>query len=253
MKKNYFLLVLLSLLILSFDYLSVLNPLKIILEKPVMLVKKELYTRTVSIRLLPYLLVNFEKLENQAEKLEENRRALFELAATVDELKNENDSLRKQLGSPLPSDFQFIPATVIASARFLELDAGSEAGIKTGMAVLDGSFLVGRIRDVSAYRSQVVLLTDEDIKVPAITDRGTRGRVSGSFNKSIVFNEVLQKDPLFLDDLVSTSGEEGFPPDLIIGKISHIDSDDAAVYKQAAVVSLAETAVRKKVFVTTRI
>ena len=121
------------------------------------------------------------------------------------------------------------------------------------MAVLDGSFLVGRIRDVSAYRSQVVLLTDEDIKVPAITDRGTRGRVSGSFNKSIVFNEVLQKDPLFLDDLVSTSGEEGFPPDLIIGKISHIDSDDAAVYKQAAVVSLAETAVRKKVFVTTRI
>ena len=118
--------------------------------------------------------------------------------------------------------------------------------------MVEGRTFIGSVNKAADFRSRVLLLTDEDIAVPAITDRGTRGIVSGRFNKTVLFDQVLQKDPLFIDDLLLTSGEANYPPNLIIGKISHIQSDDAAVYKQATVESEADIPLFKKVFVVER-
>lgn len=47
----------------------------------------------------------------------------------------------------------------------VDLDKGSEAGIKVGMPVVTGSGLVGRITLVTPGRSQVQLISDPDFKV----------------------------------------------------------------------------------------
>jgi len=251
-KKTFFLLVLSSLILILLDYLTYLNFLKKPLENPIIYVKKTVYTKSADFRFLPHLLANYKSVTEKLDSYEENRRSLIELQVTLDELKNENDSLRKQLGSPLPPDYLFIPARVIAWSRYLELDIGFKDGVREGMAVVEGRTLIGSVNKAADFRSRVLLLTDEDIAVPAITDRGTRGIVSGRFNKTVLFDQVLQKDPLFIDDLLLTSGEANYPPNLIIGKISHIQSDDAAVYKQATVESEADIPLFKKVFVVER-
>ena len=118
-----------------------------------------------------------------------------------------------------------------------------------GMPVVDGSTFIGRISKTTDRRSLVILLTDNDLNVPVISNRGTRGKVNGQLGKLVLLNQVLQRDPLFLDDIFFTSGEEGFPPKLLIGKVVHIDTDDVDVYKQAQIAPYAEIDLIKKVFV----
>ena len=252
MRKTFIPAAFSALVLLMLDYLTYLNFLKKPIESPIIYFKKTVYTKSASLRFLPHLLANYKSVTGKLDSYEENRRGLIELQVTIDELKNENDSLRKQLGSPLPPDYLFIPATVIASSRYIELDIGLKDGIREGMAVVEGRTLIGSVNKAADFRSSVLLLTDEDIAVPAITDRGTRGIVSGRSNKTVLFDQVLQKDPLFIDDLLLTSGEAGYPPNLVIGKISHIQSDDAAVYKQATVVSEVDSPHLKKVFIVER-
>jgi len=167
----------------------------------------------------------------------------------ITSLEEENASLRRQLGAPLPSNYQFITSDIIAVSRHMEIDSGRRQGIKPGMSIVDGLTLIGRVSQVTENRSLITLLTDRELSVPAISNRGTRGKVEGQLGELVVLKEVLQKDQLFLDDIILTSGEGGFPPKLIIGKITRIKSDDAAVYKEASVELFADITLLKKIFV----
>ena len=249
MRRKFFNLLFLSFLLLTLDYFNFAEPIRISLEPVIVNLKKTIYQGFYQLKYLPNILLNYNKIVSDLNENQELKNENRKLKVEVQNVSDENENLRRQLGAPLPPSFRFIPADVIAVSRHMEINIGRANGVKTGMSVVDGLTLIGRISQVSARRSQIQLLSDTNLQIPAITNRGSRGTIVGQLSEFIVFKSVLQKDPLFLEDILTTTGENGFPPKLLIGTVFHIDNDDAQVYKQAQVKAFSNPFLLKKVFV----
>ncbi|OGG02943.1 hypothetical protein A2W14_02065 [Candidatus Gottesmanbacteria bacterium RBG_16_37_8] len=249
MRRKFFILLTLSILLFFLDRIRMIDLLRQPAEPLIISVKTAIYQGFFQLRLLPNILINYTSIISDINKNRQLTSEYDSMKLRIVELEEENQSLRKQLGAPYPPSFSFIPADVIAVSRFMEINIGSQNGVKIGMPVVDGLTLIGRISQTTNRRSLVLLLTDTELQIPAISSRGARGKVVGQLGNLILFKSILQKDPLFLEDIVLTSGEEGFPPKLLIGKVTHINTDDVAVYKEALLSPYAQFDLVKKVFV----
>lgn len=235
MRRKFAVLVVISIILLSVDYFKFTKPLLNLTDPVIIFIKKSIFQETYKLRLLPVIILNYDNIVNDFEKIQKQNIENRDLKMQLEEEKSENASLRKQLGAPFKSNFILIPANVISVTRFMELNAGSVNGARSGQSVVDGKTLIGKIIQVSESRSQVQLITDREFVVSAITNRGSRGQVTGQMGEFLLFNEVLQKDPLFLEDILLTTGEGGFPKDLMVGQVERITTREAAVYKQAQI------------------
>lgn len=248
-SKSFPLLLAISLLILLLDKKNLITVIKAPFEQIVVPFKKNVYQSIYHLRFFPTVFMSYGQLLQEKNNLADLKRQKDELNLKLQLQAAENEDLRRQLGSSLPTSYRYIPAPVIGLSRFLEIAAGSQEGVGDGMPVVVGDVFIGNIINVSKNRSLVRLITDKDMKVTAKTNRGTFGEVIGRVGQSILFDKVLQKDPLFLDDLVVTRGTDGLPPNLLIGKISHIKSDDAAVYKEAVIEALVDITQKQNILI----
>lgn len=212
-------------------------------------VKAEIFQSTNGIKALYNVSVNYSRLLKLYEGKENWSQKIEELQMKVRILESENIKLRRQLEAPLPPSYKFVPAQVIAVTRFMEIEAGSDQGIKKGQLVVDELTLVGIVETVSARRSNIKLITDPDFQIAAVTSRGTRGIAAGQGKGNMALTKVLQKDPLFLSDQVLTLGAEFVPPNLLIGKITNITAEETSTYKQAKIAALLDLGREKNVFV----
>lgn len=249
MRKKFFLLIILSLILIGLDYLKISKIFTKQAEPLITEIKDVIYQRTHHLKFVPTVIFNFENIVTEIGEKQKLTNENKQNRIKIQDLEEENNSLRKQLGAPLPPEFKFIPAEVIAISRYMEINIGSNNGVIQGMAVVEGTTLVGKILKTTEVRSQVQLLTDSDLSVPAISNRGSRGNIVGQLGEYMVFKDVLQKDPLFLEDIIMTSGEGELPKELLIGSVAKIDSDDADVYKSARIKSNNTYSLIKKVFV----
>lgn len=223
-----------SLLLLAFDYFGLLTIVKDPLGIIPITSKRIVYGTSRALRDAGSLIITYPQM---GAVVKENNRLKSDIAQMEEKLKetaDENTILRKQLEAPLSPSYTYIPAHVVSVSRFMEIDQGENSGIAKDMTVVDGSVYIGKVTTVAANRSQIMLPDDANSRIPAKTSRGTRGFVGGVSGVTTLVS-VLQKDPLFQDDTVVTSGEEGEVPNLLIGKITFIQSDDSSVYKQATV------------------
>jgi rod shape-determining protein MreC len=238
-----------SLFLMSLDYFEVLSPVKNAVDPLVLSIKKNVYNINLITGNFTSLVMQYSSIKKIAEEREQFFKENTRLMLENNFLKNENEKMRSQLLAPLPSAYEFIPAQIIGMTHFMELDVGEVSGVKTGMTVVDGINFIGKVNSVSNYRSEIIMPTDANISIPAKTGRGVKGYINGQFGNKITLTKVLQKDPLFLDDQVFTSGEDNYPPNLLIGKISHIEVNDVSVYKQAEVNSVVDYNKEKLVFI----
>lgn len=247
--KNISLLIFVSLLLLILDFFHLLNFVKSPLESVIIPVKQQVYDAQAALSNFTAILWQYPKFNTMAENrqrlIKENNDLTFQLQL----LQEENTALRKQLDAPLPASFQYIPAQILGISRYMEISVGENAGVKPGMTVVDGANLIGKIVSTARLRSRVMLLNDPDISIPAKTSRGVIGRVIGQSSQAIILDKVLQKDSLFLNDQVVTTGEENLPPNLILGKIVHITANDTDPYKQAKIEPVINLQSLKTVFV----
>ncbi len=189
----------------------------------------------------------------QTKELTEERTQLLQ---TVEELKHgqrvlkdENDELRKQLDAPASATYPLIPAMVTGMSAQLEVAAGERDGVQQGMSVIVGQTLIGKVAAVSQFRSRVMFLTDPAISVPIRTSRGVTGVLFGRAGNQLIVDQILQKDPLFLEDQIYTTGDGGYSPNLLIGEVSFITSTDVAVYKQATITAPVDYRAVRVVFI----
>lgn len=252
MRKTFIILISFSLIFILLDNYHLMDFLKKPLETQIVFLKEKTYNSTLVLRVLPQTVLNYYSILEKEKKLATLEEQLLNLKIRNQNLNEENEDLRRQIKAPLPVSFRIVPAKVISISRFLEIavDGGT---VKQGMPVVYGDILLGVIHKVENQRSLVMLTTDQDLEIPAKSEKEAKGFVSGQFSHNLVFSKVLQKDSLFLNDLVLTSGEGGYPADLIIGKVTHIISDDVAVYKQARLDTVTDIDTKKNVFVITSV
>lgn len=244
-------LIAISILLVVLDLLGLLNPIKSISDIIIVPVKRMVFTTYgTSIRTID-IMSHYQSINKTVEELLTLTTENKKLQESVRLLTKENESLRKQLGSPMPPSYQFVPASVIAFSDHMEIWAGAKQGIKKGMAVVMGNVLLGQINEVSEQRSSVILTIDDASSVPIKTSRGSTGVAQGYFGKELKLDRILQKDPLFLGDTILTTGANNFPPNLLIGAVAYITSDEVSSYKQAKLTPAYDKERLETVFVIT--
>lgn len=251
MDKSFrlYLFVSVSILFIILDHFSLLSVIRKPFDSVIIPVKKSIYQATQKMTNFSLIIREYSQIKSQNGKWNAIISENDQLKEKVRLLTEENIKYRQQLDSPLPSSFKFIPSQVISLSRYMEIWSGSQNGVASGMTVVDRDVYIGKIIKVTPLRSLVLMPYDKDSMIPVKTSRGTKGNVTGANGTTIVMDKILQKDQLFLDDSIVTTGEGGYPPNLLIGKIKHIDADDVSVYKQAQIAPIIDFNSEETVFV----
>jgi len=165
------------------------------------------------------LYTNYENLIVENNKLKNS-------ISKQDFLEMENTQLRKLIEEQISSSANLVSARVLMDQKspYLNsfiINAGANKGIKNGMAALDGENFIGRIVDVSFFSSRVLLVSDLNSRIPAITEpSGFHAIINGHG----INNPTLEYLPINHNvkdgDKIYTSGKEGiFAPGIPIGEV----------------------------------
>ena len=140
-------------------------------------------------------------------------------------LEEENKRLKKTINEYIYNSKEMVAKVLIdKNSPFLKsiiVNKGSKDNVKLGMAVLDETYLVGKIVEVNYSTARALLVSDLNSKIPVIIEpSGHHAILSGNgTNKPIL--EYLPENYTIQDgDKVYTSGKEGiFSPGIPIGEI----------------------------------
>ena len=182
----------------------------------------ENYLKDLSIKIDEHLSLydEFKKNENELKNLKE-------MKLNNDFLILENNKLRELINETLQSKDLYAKVLVDKNSPYLKsiiLNKGSKNNVKIGMAIVDNSYLVGKIIEVNYTNSRALLLSDLNSKIPVLLEpidihavlSGT-GKSHGviEFTKDDYNQKIKDKEII-----VYTSGYGGlFKPGLPVGKI----------------------------------
>ena len=181
---------------------------------------------------------------------EENDRLRQEIAEIrgglyrADDAERERQALLDNLDLPTPDDIPRVDARVVSTnpsnfAFTVEIDKGTNAGIATGMPVVTGAGLVGRVTDASRSRAVVQLVTDKKFSAGIrLGETGDIGVANGTGSLSKVDLDLI--DPtttVAKGDVVVTSGlqQSQFPPGIPVGKVTRFEQRPNALQQDVTV------------------
>ena len=142
-------------------------------------------------------------------------------------LKQENKKLKKLMNESIGSDEIIAKVLIDKESPFLKsiiLNKGSRDKVKIGMAIVDGTYLVGKIIEVNFTNSRALLLTDFNSKIPVILEPlGIQAIASGVGKDygNIQYSREKYKESFKTNEvIVYTSGLGNlFKPGMPVGKI----------------------------------
>src|SRR6195952_4980812 len=131
---------------------------------------------------------------------------------------------------------QYIAATVAAQvigtsgsdrSRLVYIDKGSKDGLKPDQAGITPDGIVGKMRDVWAHSSQLLLINDPTAGAGVILESTRiRGIIRGLVNGKVAINNLTADSRIKAGEHVITSGGDGvFPRGLPVGVIVSIAPD----------------------------
>ena len=191
-------------------------------------------------------------------EIERLRADNAQLRAEVDRLTIENVQLREaafaaqqaaRLGAIAKTlSFESVPAPVIARdpsniLATIVLGAGADQGVRVGHIVVSDQGLVGRVSEVGANYSKVLLITDASSTLSALVE-GSRatGIVRGQYGDALIMDWILQTEPVKPGDVVVTAGlglgdelRSLYPKGLVVGKVLQIQNAESAAYQRAII------------------
>lgn len=186
----------------------------------------------------------------------ENVRLAAENALLID-MRQENETLRREFDLLPRSMFQLVAAEVIGQDRqnlgnWLMINKGSSDGIQNGMAVIvDQGAFVGRVEEVSPGTARIGLLTSPESLINGVdAQTEARGIVKGQYGLGVVMDMVLQTGVLKEGDSVVTSGLGGdLPRGLFLGKVRETKPSDDRLFQQAVLAPAVDASGLRTVFV----
>ena len=139
-------------------------------------------------------------------------------------------------------EYEYVGASVIGRdpspfLQYVIINRGSDDGLRRGMPVVTQQGLVGRISRVTAAGANVQLITDPAISINVrLQPSRERAVLSGSITGDLTLDFIPQEAGVNPGDLVLTSGFGGnYPPDILIGQITGIRSQDYDLFQSGSV------------------
>ena len=194
-----------------------------------------------------------EQIQTRAELLEENRKLeqqLFLLRSDLlrsTRLAQENERLRKLLGSPVQADSRKMVAEILAvdSDPFVHqvvIDRGERNGVYEGQPVVNDLGVVGQVISVGKTTSRVLLISDLSHALPVRVMRNDiRAIASGTgILDELTLKNIPRSADLQEGDLLVTSGLGGrFPMGYPVAKISRFSYEEGKPFAEVKAVPLA--------------
>jgi rod shape-determining protein MreC len=164
-----------------------------------------------------------------ARLLQENAKLRAQGLAAANAV-HEAQALQRLAGVPWVGGTPQVQADVVATSPSnfsdtVELDKGTTAGVATGMPVVSGNGLVGRVVSVSRDRSTVLLITDptSNAGVRFARDPSTVAVAGGQGQgRPIAVDFVNPHTRVSKGEGLVTAGTQGalYPPDIPVGRIT---------------------------------
>lgn len=181
------------------------------------------------------------------------RQRNAELEAEVSQLQSQIIELQQQLSETqvlsalvdfarANPEYRYQAAAVIARdpspfLHYVIINRGSDHGLQRGMPVVTQQGLVGRVSAVTAVAARVQLITDPGSVINVrLEPSRAQAVLSGQLTGEISLDMIPQDAEVQPGDLVLTSGlGGGFPPNLLIGRLTGIRSRDQDIFQEASV------------------
>lgn len=188
-------------------------------------------------------LQELRRLREENAELRSRLEARLNLETQLNELRVENELLRRQLNLVREAELRYLPARVIGRSpdnwfETITLDRGLRDGVRKDMPVVTERGLVGRVSRVTQLTATVTLLIDRGSGVGAVVGR-TRypgvvvGQHSGMPPRMQFFDRDAQVQP---GDEIVTSGLGGiFPKGIRIGTVQSLEQRDYGLVKAATI------------------
>ena len=182
----------------------------------------ENYFKNLSVKLEEHL-----SLYDQFKKNQTELKNLKEKKLNNEFLVLENKKLRELINETLQSEDLYAKVLVDQDSPYLKsiiLNKGSKDNVKIGMAIVDNSYLVGKIIEVNYTNSRALLLSDLNSKIPVLLEPiDIHAVVSGNGKNHGVIEYTKDDYEQKIKDkkiIVYTSGYGGlFKPGLPVGRI----------------------------------
>ncbi len=169
-----------------------------------------------------------------------NQEFLAEIAG-LQELKKENEFLRKALDVGLEKEFQLELAQVISkdiSEDSILINRGAEDGIAEDFPVITAQkLLLGKIGKVYQNFSEVILISNKESSFDAeIREKEIYGMVKGKGGFEVSFDLVPKDKEISEGDLIVTSALGGvFPQGFLVGEIKGVRKSDVEQFQTAEI------------------
>lgn len=180
-------------------------------------------------------MISWTDARRQSLALAEENKNLKAIIDSMENIKDENNELRKFLNvrATLPSSPITAKVLSYPGRPFIKsilINVGEEEGIHLQQVAIDDKGLIGRVITVGKSSAHILLLTDINSHVPIVVkDTETQGILSGSKN-GLPLLRYVQAKLVHVGDVVETSGHGGiFPSHIPVGKISKIEGENIFV------------------------
>jgi len=161
----------------------------------------------------------------------------------------ENEQLTGLLNLSNVANVPTVAARVVANSvgnfdDSVELDRGTDSGVKVGMPVVVGQGLVGRVVQASGQRSTVLLVTDSGsgvgVRLESSDAVGVAKGKTGSKNMSLDF--VRSDADVNKGEIVTTSGVDGarFPSGIPVARVVDVTRTPGEAAPRIALEPLAD-------------
>ena len=247
----FFLLLLVSLVLFFLDRIELLDPIKRPVQSVSLPLQQGMADITSRVQGLGGGITSLWFAQKRYEALQKQYALALASEARLRILEDENRKLTAQLGAAVTKGRKLVPAHIIARNPEVLVDRGKADNLSSGMVVLTGDILVGRLDKIGPRTSRVVLPSDSYSKIMVMTQKSQqKGILTGNFGAGMKLTKVLQEQPLQENQLVLTSGEDTiFPQGLTVGKISRVFRKESDLFQEAGVIPLIETADIDTVFI----
>jgi rod shape-determining protein MreC len=204
-------------------------------------------------------LTQIDHLSNENERLRQENLTLQEELDRMGAISKLNDDWSKVTAAAQGVPYLTTPVQVIVRSisdvtqRTLVINKGTRDGLAKGQVVIDaGHALVGRITAVDATVSTVLLISDPSaVVIGKEAKTGATGTVTGTVGGALQLKYVDVASTLTIGDPVVTAGESlpcagltageslpctsPFPPGLLIGTITQVNSARNQVVQSATI------------------
>ncbi|OGH47973.1 MAG: hypothetical protein A3A51_05150 [Candidatus Levybacteria bacterium RIFCSPLOWO2_01_FULL_39_10] len=213
-----------------------------------------------------FTFLGFSNIQNSEidNLITENRKLRRQIVERQD-LARENEDLKNQIGVSDSSPTTLIFAKVIgmpsfvpgeSSPDYLIIGKGEKADVVIGDVVVLENNIVGRVTDVSKNYSRVRLSISDDKSHPVkiLRDEAEIPGIIKGTGDAFILQNIPLSEKISQGDIVVTKGDLegkvlGYPPNLIIGKITSIEKESQELFQQANVESFVDFAALTNVFI----